>query len=354
MIQARIRKAFPVRKGGAAVDVEFQAGPGISALLGPAGAGKTLILDAIAGFVRPEEGRILVDDRIVFDAAASVNLPAAARRCGYLPPGLALFPHLTARQNLAFAVKHRPRLERHRRVNDALERYALTERAGQRPAALSGSERVRLALARALIGQPRVLLVDDAAAGLETPLRAELYALLRQARADQNLPVLVATRSLEDCFELSDTVLLLRAGRLLQAGAPRSVLERPASLEAARALGAVNLLAVEITELDPQRNTSRLRWGEHVLAGAYLPGKLRGDRVWLCVSPEQLRALPREGKPGPNQVPLALARVVEGPHGVRLEFAGEVAVEMSRAEFERQKRNREWLVEFPPQALRVL
>lgn len=351
MIQARIRKVFT---SGFTLEAEFQAAPGITALLGPAGAGKTLILDAIAGFVRPSEGRILVDDRIVFDAAARVCLPPRARRCGYLAPGLALFPHLTVRQNLTFAVKHRPRLERHRRVNDALERYALTESAGQRPAALSGSERVRLAVARALIGQPRALLVDDAAAGLEAPLRVELYKLLRQARADHDLPVLVATRSLEECFDLSDTVLVLREGRLLQCGAPRAVLERPVSLEAARTVGAVNLLLVEIAELDPQRNTSRLRWGEHVLTGTYFPGKLRGDRVWVCVCPDQLLALPREGKPGPNQAPLALVRTVDRPHSVRLEFAGQVAVEVPRPEFERQKRNREWVVEFPPQALRVL
>jgi ABC-type sulfate/molybdate transport systems ATPase subunit len=219
---------------------------------------------------------------------------------------------------------------------------------------LSGSERLRLAVARALIGEPRALLVDDAAAGLEMPLRAELYTLLRQARADHDLPVLLATRRLEECFELGETVLVLREGRQWQTGAPRSLLERPTSLEAARLLGAVNLLPVEIAELDPQRNTSRLRWGDHVLTGTYYPGKLRGDRVWMCVCPDQLTALPRQGKPGPNQVPLALVRTVDRPHSVRLEFAGEVAVEMSRAEFERQKRNREWVVEFPPQALRVL
>ena len=354
MMEVRIRKTFPPRPGGFRVDVEFQAGPGISVLFGSEDAGKTLILEAIAGFVKPEDGRILLDDRIVFDAAARVNLPPHARRCGYLFAGYGLFPHLTVRQNLTFAVKHRPRLERHRRVNETVERFRLEDCAGRRPAELSGSERQRLAMARALIGEPRVLLVDDPASGLEAPLRTELYDLLRQARADHDLPVLVATRRLEEGFELADTVLVLREGRLLQSGAPRALAERPASLEVARLLGISNLLAVEIVELDPQRNTSRVRWGEHWLSGPYFPGKLRGDRVWLCVCPDQLSALPRQGKPGPNQAPLALLRALERPHSVRLEFAGEVAVELARAEYERQKRNREWLVEFPPQALRVL
>ena len=354
MIKARIRKPFRRDEPAAGLDVEFQAGPGVSVLFGPGGAGKTLILEAIAGFVRPDDGRILLDDRILFDSAARVHLPPRTRRCGYVFPGYALFPHMTVRQNLAFAVKHRPRLERHRRVNETLERFRLAECGGRRPAELSGSERQRCAVARALIGAPRVLLLDDPARGLEPPLRAELCTLLRQVRADHDIPVLLATQRLEECFELAGTVLVLQEGRILHSGAPRTLTERPASIEAARLLGIFNLLPVEIAELDPQRNTSRLRWGEHALAGPYFPGKLRGDRVWLCVRPDQLCALPRLSRPGPNQVPLPMVRAVETPQAVRLEFAGDVAVEMARAEFERQKDNKEWLVEFPPQALKVL
>jgi len=323
-------------------------------LFGPGGAGKTLTLDAVAGFLQPDEGRILLDDRIVFDAAARVNLPPRARRCGYLVPGYALFPHLTVRQNLFFALKHRPRLERHRRVNETLERSRLSECALRRPHELDPAERQRLAVARAMIGEPRVLLVDEPAAGFEPPLRADFHALLRRVRGEYEIPVLVATRNLQECFELGDTALVLRAGRILQSGAPRTLAERPASLEVARLLGIFNLLPVEIAELDPQRNSSRARWGEHVLAGPYYPGKFRGDKVWLCVRPDQLRLLPRQGKSGPNQVPLELLRTVELPHSVRLEFASEVVVELSRGEFERQKQAREWLVEFPPQAFRAL
>jgi len=352
MIEARIRML--VRPGRPGLDVEFRAAPGITVLFGPGGAGKSAILDAVAGFIRPDEGRILLDDRIVFDAPAHVSLPARARRCSYLCAGYALFPHLTVRQNLNFAVKHRPRLERHRRVSEALERFGLKDHAANRPAALTASERQRCAVARAVIGAPRALLLDDPARGLEALLRAEWHALLRQVRAEHEIPILVATQSLEECFELADTTLVLREGRILQSGAPRVLSERPASLEVARLLGIFNLLAVEIVELDPQRNSSRVRWQEHALAGPYFPGKLRGDRVWMCVRPDQLRALPRLGKPGSNQVALPLMRAVELPASVRLEFPGEVAVELSRAEFERHKQHREWLVEFPPPALRVL
>ena len=123
----------------------------------------------------------------------------------------------------------------------------------------------------------------------------------------------------------------------------------------ARLLGIANLFEAEIAALDPGRNTSRLRVRDFELNGPYFPGRLRGDRVWLCVRAEELRALPHNGsRPGPNQVPARLVRVSERPQSVRLEFSGDIAVDMPREEFERQKDNKDWLVEFPPDALRVL
>ena len=135
MIQARIRKTFPLRKdsSGFSLDVDFRAAAGITVLFGPSGSGKTMLLDAIAGFVRPDEGRILLDDAILFDGAAGVHLSPQARNCGYVFQSYALFPHMTLRENLAFAAERRPRLERHRRVNEMLERFRLTEAAGRRP-----------------------------------------------------------------------------------------------------------------------------------------------------------------------------------------------------------------------------
>jgi len=126
-------------------------------------------------------------------------------------------------------------------------------------------------------------------------------------------------------------------------------------VEAARLLGVRNLFQAEIAALDPGRNTSRLRLDQFELTGPYLPGRLRGDRVWLCVEPGHLRATAHDGsKPAANQVPACLERVSQLPRAVRLEFAGGIVAEVPRHEFERQKDNKDWLVEFPPDALRVL
>jgi molybdate transport system ATP-binding protein len=356
MIQARIRKMYAPREdsSGFTLDLEFQAGAAVTVLFGPSGSGKTLTLDSVAGFVRPDGGRILLDDAILFDAAAGVYLAPQARRCGYVFQNYALFPHMTLRQNLAFAAERRPRLERHRRVNEMLERFRLTEAAGRRPHEVSGGQRQRCSIARALIGDPRVLLLDEPAQGLDAPLRAEFYDVLRQVRADFKTPVLLVTHDLDECFELGDEMIVLHGGRIVQSGSPANILRAPASLDVARLLGEFNLLPAEIRALDPSRNSSRVRVGEFELDGPYFPGRLKGDRITICVRPEQLTVAARNGRPGANQIPADLRRAVERPRWVRLEFSGGIAVDLPRAEYERQRDNREWVIEFPPGALRAL
>ncbi|HLH37810.1 MAG TPA: ABC transporter ATP-binding protein [Bryobacteraceae bacterium] len=355
MIKARIKKTFPAcpDSAGFSLDLELSATRGITVLFGPSGSGKTLTLDSIAGFVRPDEGRIMLDDAILFDAATGVHLPPQARRCGYVFQNYALFPHMTLRENLAFAAEPRPRLERHRRVNELLEKFRLQDIAGRRPHEISGGQKQRCSIARALIGSPKILLLDEPAQGLDAPLRAEFYEILRQVRSEFRTPILLVTHDLEECFELSEEMIVLHEGRIAQSGPPRRILDQPANLEVARLLGAFNLIPAEIRMLDPGRNRSRLQIGEFEIEGPYFPGHLKGDRVTVCVRPEQLRALPRNGRPGPNQIRAELKRVVEQPRGIRLQFEG-LAVDLSRADYEAQHADEQWLIEFPCDALRIL
>jgi len=356
MIHARIRKQFAPRpeSAGFALDIEFQAAAGITALFGPSGSGKTLTLDSIAGFVRPDEGRILLDDEILFDGAAGLHLAARARRCGYVFQNYALFPHMTLRQNLEFAVERIPRLERHRKVTEMLEKFHLGEVSGRRPYQLSGGQKQRCSIARALIGSPRLLLLDEPASGLDAPLRAELYSVLRQVRQEFGIPVLLVTHDFDECCELAEEMLVLRAGRIVQSGPPRKVFEQPANVDVAKLLGIYNLLPVEIRGLDPGRDASRLRFGDFEFSGPYFPGHLIGDRIWLYIRPDLVSVSPRNGRPGANQIPATLLRTVEKPERVRLEFADDVAVDVSRPEFEKYNGVKEWLIEFPPASLRIL
>src|SRR5438477_6506147 len=243
MIQARIARHFAPGRESAefSLNVEFSAAAGVTVLFGASGSGKTLTLDCIAGFVRPDSGRILLDDEILFDAAARVNLRPQDRNCGYVFQNYALFPHMTLRENLAFAAERKPRLERHRRVNEMLEKFQLTGVSGRRPHEVSGGEKQRCSIARALIGGPNLLLLDEPARGLDAPLRAGLYTTLRQVRSDFNVPILLVTHDLDECFELGDEMLVVCDGRVAQSGAPKDVLSQPANVEVARLLGVANL-----------------------------------------------------------------------------------------------------------------
>lgn len=360
MIHVRIRKQLAPGPESSAfqLDVDLRASDGVTVLFGASGAGKTLTLDCIAGFVRPDEGRILLDDRILFDAATRVHLRPRDRQCGYVFQNYALFPHMTLRQNLLFAAERLPRQQRRPKVNEMLERFRLTDMAGRRPHELSGGQKQRCSIARALLGGsshgPRLLLLDEPAQGLDAPLRAELFAILRQVREEFGVPVLLVTHSLDECFELGDEMHVLHNGRLVQSGTPASIFDRPAGLEIARLLGVYNLLPAEIRALDPGRNQSRLRYRDIDLSGPYFPGHLIGDRVYLCILPQALRAIPRDARSGPNQVPLALQRAVQLPGRVRLEFEDDVTVEAQGTRLDQYAPQTDWNVEFPKETLRIL
>jgi molybdate transport system ATP-binding protein len=356
MILARLKKRFPAGPDSAEflLDAELRSGDAVSVLFGPSGSGKTLTLECIAGFIRPDEGRVMLGDDILYDAPTGVFLPPQARRCGYVFQNYALFPHMTLRENLLFATEFRPKLERHRRVNEMLERFRLTDLAGRKPRELSGGQKQRCSIARALLADPRLLLLDEPAQGLDPTLRDELHEVLREVRTNFDTPILMVTHSLEEAFALADRMFLYHEGKVVQQGTPTEVVEKPASAGAARLMGIYSLLQAEVVLLDPGRNTSQLRAGENELSGPYLPGKFKGDRVWICVRPEELRALPREGRPVANQIPVQFQRATPRPGGIRLEFNDDLRADISRADYERYRHNKDWLVEFPSATLRVL
>jgi molybdate transport system ATP-binding protein len=346
MIEARIRRVV----GAFQLDAEFQAPAGITVLFGASGAGKTMTLDSIAGFVRPDAGRILLDGAILFDAEAGVNVPPQRRRCGYVPQSYALFPHMTLRENLVFAVENLPKLDRHRRVNEMLERFGLEAAADRSPLLLSGGQQQRGSIARALLTRPKVLLLDEPSRGLDAPLRTELYAVLREIRREFETPILLVTHDLAECLELGDGLVLLQQGKVVQSGVPAAVAERPATVEVARLLGLYNLLPAEILQLDPQRNTSRLRVAGHDIEGRYYPGHLKGDRVTICIRRDHVRAHPRNGRPPDGSIPARLTRTAPRPLGALLEFDNGIQAEMAEA----PANETQWVVVLPPEAVHVL
>ena len=333
------------------LDVQFQLGPGITVLYGPSGSGKTLILESIGGFAVPDAGRILLEGRILYDGESHVCLPPQQRQCGYVFQNYALFPHMTVRDNLLFATPAARKLERHRAVNEMLERFRLSDVANRRPSQVSGGQKQRCSIARTLLTRPKLLLLDEPARGLDAKLRGEFYELLHEVQAEFVTSVLLVTHDLNEALELGSQMLVLHNGHLVQSGSPVSVCDRPASLEVAELLGLYNVLTAEIKTLDPGRNRSTLSYGNHEIVATYFPGHLKGDRVNLLVSPDQLTAKERIGRLEPNHIPATLVRAVNEPASIRLEFTNGLRV---RSRTMLPVHAGEWVIEFPSEGLRIL
>jgi len=354
MIDVRIRKRYSAGEESAEfnLDAAFEAGRGVTVLFGPSGSGKTLTLDCIAGFANPDAGRIVLDGQVVFDSEKQIRLKPQQRRCGYVLQTEALFPHMTVRENLEFAAGRFPPKERHKRVNQVIEQFRLAGVSGRRPREVSGGQRQRCSVARALIAEPRVLLLDEPARGLDAPLRAELYSLLRSVRAQYEIPILLVTHDVDECFEVGDFLCVMQEGQLVQKGTPAAVAERPANSDVARLLGSINLFQAEILSLDPSKNTSRLRLAGLEVQGLYFPGRFKGDRMWVHLPPHALRAVPASATAkGPLQ--LRLESVTQRPGVSRLRFAAGIVVDIPRAVPPPSPDNGEWTVEIPPDAIRV-
>jgi molybdate transport system ATP-binding protein len=204
------------------------------ALVGPSGAGKTSVLRAIAGLARPERGRIALDGRVLFDAAAGIDRPPEERRVGLVFQEYALFPHMTVEQNVAYAGSGR--------APELLDRLGITALARAHPDELSGGERQRVGLARALARDPEVLLLDEPMSALDTHTRAGVRAELRRTLDDLDLPVLLVTHDFQDAAVLADRVGVLVDGRLLQIGSPAELVAAPVDPFVASFTGA-NVLA---------------------------------------------------------------------------------------------------------------
>ena len=358
---ARLIKHLPATRNSPSftLDLQLEAHRGITALFGPSGAGKSLSLNCIGGFVRPDEGRILLDDEIYFDGPTGVHLAPRVRRCGYIFQDHALFPHMTVRENLQFAsglartTAQKP-LNRRRRITELLESFELTELASRRAAQLSGGQKQRAALARILISEPRLLLLDEPSRGLDNRLRESFYRVLDQIRQRLNIPVLLVTHELDECFRLADSIYLLEEGKLIEAGAASSLFHRPQTLAAARALGIFNLFPAEITALDPGRNTSRLRILAQEIEGPYLPGHLLGDRGHICLRESETEVLPPGVASPGNTLTLDVVGSEETPSGTRLHFADDLRATLRASSASLATQPDQFTLRIPPHAIHFL
>ncbi len=215
--------AFP----GMALDLAFDAPPGVTALFGRSGAGKTTVVNAIAGILRPDRARIALDGQVLTDTAARLHLPPHKRRLGLVFQDARLFPHLTVRQNLSYGgwfARPRPTAADFTRVVGMLDIAPLLPRPIH---GLSGGERQRVALGRALLSAPRMLLMDEPLAALDEARKAEILPYLERLRDQAGLPILYVSHALDEVARLATTLVVIDAGRVLRAGPAADLLSDP-------------------------------------------------------------------------------------------------------------------------------
>jgi molybdate transport system ATP-binding protein len=230
-----------VQRGQLTLNLAATVGERPLAIVGPNGAGKTTTLLALAGIVRPRAGHIRVGAEVLFDAGAGVDLPPESRGLAYVPQDYALFPHLTARQNVEFALRCLPAAAsgpaRRAEARTWLDRVGALATEDRRPAALSGGERQRVALARALATAPRALLFDEPFAALDASARGDLRRYLAERLAQLGLPALVVTHDAADVEALGADVLALEHGAVVQRGTLAQLRAAPATAYVARFCG---------------------------------------------------------------------------------------------------------------------
>ncbi|HEY6444485.1 MAG TPA: sulfate/molybdate ABC transporter ATP-binding protein [Candidatus Acidoferrales bacterium] len=343
------------------LEASFNSSGGPLGILGPSGAGKTMLLRCIAGLERPDRGRIVLEGRTLFDSERNVEVPARGRGIGMLFQSYALFPHRNVEENIAFGIHGLPRDERSQRVNLWLQRTHSEGVRRRYPHELSGGEQQRAALARALSIDPDALLLDEPLSALDTHLRSQMEAQLQETFADYRRPALLVTHNIEEAYRLGEKLLVLSHGHVAALGGKEEIFRRPPTLEVARLTGCKNFSRARAISAD---TVEAIDWGCRLRLEPPLPPSIAhvGIRAHHIDFEEASSATGAEE----NVFPCRLIRLSETPFRVTLYLrlgrnthdlpddlsAGDLQAEVYNEKWERfRDRPMPWHVRLSPEFL---
>lgn len=322
-LTAAFRKTLAASRGGAAfaLDAELRLDSGCTVLLGPSGSGKTTLLRCLAGLAKPDDGWIRFGEALWFDSARRLHLPVQRRRVGMVFSDYPLFPRMTVRKNVGYAGASDAQ------VSAWLERFELSALADRLPAQLSAGQQQRVAIARTLAADPRLLLMDEPFSALDGALSLRIQDFLVPMLKETPLPVLWVTHDLEEAMRLADTLVLMDGGRVIAKGRPRALLDRPGTSRAAEMLGRRNRFSGKSVA------PGLIRWGDWELAVP--PGPRYA--TW-GIAAENVRLVEGEAD-GPNRAAALVKAVWPTVQGFGLlaevRGAGTIALNVPREEGDR-------------------
>lgn len=296
------------------LNVEFEAPPGVTALFGRSGAGKTSVINAVAGLLTPEEGRISLNGDALLDTERGLNTPAHRRHIGYVFQEARLFPHMKVRHNLKFGQWFKR--HQHPATEQAADEARIIELLGlepfleRRPASLSGGERQRVAIGRALLTRPRLLLLDEPLAALDMPRKAEILPYLEKLRDELNIPMLYVSHAVSEVARLATTIITLEKGRITMAGPAAELLSDPGAFPAFGREEAGAFLKAKLVSTDAADGLSTLSFTGGTLTAPEIQAPIGTElRVRIRAKDIILAKSPPEGTSALNILPATIMRI---------------------------------------------
>ncbi len=303
-----ISVAVTLARGDFSLDVAFEGGAGVTGLFGPSGCGKTTVIRLVAGLDRPDAGRITLGERVLIDTATGARVAPHRRRIGLVFQDAQLFPHLDVATNLAYGRFFTPKPARRVETAAVIEVLGIGHLMKRRPETLSGGEKQRVAIGRALLTSPELLLMDEPLAALDDRRKLEILPFIERLRDEFAIPILYVSHSVEEVARLASTVVRLEHGRVARIGTPGEVLAPTALAPSTGRFEAISVLTGRVTRIDPAYGVSFV---EHPAGRIVVPGLLEREGAEVHIA---IRA---------TDVTLALGRTPQV--SVRTALAGRVA-----------------------------
>ncbi len=297
------------------ISAEFNiAEPGITALFGPSGSGKTTLVNMIAGLMRPDQGHIQINDHVLFDGARGINVPVRQRRVGCVFQDNRLFPHMTVRDNLFYGARRNPHKLPEDEQQAVLEMLGIATLLDRRPNLLSGGEKQRVTLGRALLANPDMLLLDEPLSALDHARKQEILPYLEWLRDHRSIPILYVTHAIDEVARLADDMVVIDQGKTLATGSVFDMLGRTDLPPLAGRFDAGTVLRARIVSRDPKAEVSFLECGGQRLVVPYL-GRPKNPVIRLHVRARDvmIARTPPHDISANNIIPVTITKISDEP-----------------------------------------